>query len=331
MAPFPDAANILFWPAMIRTRLPMSKLSTLARQRGFALVMVLWAAVVLALIAGGVARLSRADLNLSRNLIESTQAELAADGALWTAIYMIVNGDPADWHTDGTVYAWRFGDAEVRVRVRDEMGRIDINAASPELLAALFVAAGVGPEEATGLADAVEEYRNQDVKYPDDPGDPRNSGIVRRRRGPDPTFALTDELAQVPGMPRALPGRIADAITVYTAIASPRPGAASPLALAAIEGREFVEPGDVEDVSETVETLALGNRPAVLSEPAEPAEAARGSPRVLHIEAEAVSAGGSYFAREAVIALDRRETLGYRLRLWRRGTRVLFPVPEEAR
>lgn len=306
---------------MSRTRLAMWKPSTLARQRGFALVVVLWAAVLLALIAGGVTRLSRADLNLARNLVEGTQAELAADSALWTAVYMITNGGPEPWRTDGTVYAWRFADAEVRVRVTDELGRIDINAAPPDLLAALFVAAGALPEDATLLAEAVAEFRNQGVEDDD------TQGTGRAPRAPQARFALTDELQRVPGMSPALYNRIADAITVYTGRASPGIEAASPLVLAAIEGREFAEPDDVQDVRANGETLALGDSPAVLGESA---ESTKGVSGLVHVEAEALSAGGSYYAREAVMALHRRKGLAYSLRLWRRGARVLFPALEEA-
>ena len=216
---------------MTRIMPPMPKPPSLARQRGLALIVVLWAAILLALIAGGVARLSRADLNLARNLVEATKAELAADSALWTAVHAIVNGGPDAWRTDGTVYAWRFGEAEVRVRVTDELGRIDINAASPELLAALFVAAGTAPEEATALADAVVEFRNRGVE------DPEILNTGRLSVGPDAAFALTDGLAQVPGMPPALQNRIAAAITVYTGQARPRRGVASQ------RGREEKEGG----------------------------------------------------------------------------------------
>jgi general secretion pathway protein K len=315
---------------MTRTRPQLPKPPTWARQRGLALIVVLWAAILLALLAGGVARLSRSDLNLARNLVESTKAELAADSALWTAVQRIVNGGPSAWPPDGTVYAWRFGEAEVRVRITDELGRIDINAASPELLAALFVAAGTAPEEATGLADAVVEFRNQGID---------DTEILRTERSPVgrvATFALTDGLAQVPGMPPDLQNRIAPAITVYTGQARPRRGVTSPLVRAATEGSALAEPldetadepADEANLPATVEMPTLGGAPVVLGEPAQPT---RGFSGLIHIEAEALSAGGSHFAREAVISLNRREGLPYRLRLWRRGARVLFPAPEEAR
>ena len=309
---------------MTRTMPQLPNPPSPARQRGLALIVVLWAAILLALIAGGVARLSRADLNLARNLVEATKAELAADSALWTAVYTIVNDGPTAWPADGTVYAWRFGGSEVRVRITDELGRIDINAAPPELLAALFVAAGIAPEEATELADAVVEFRNRGIE---DPGSFETGKIFGN---PVTAFALTDGLEQVPGMPPELQNRIAEAITVYTGQARPRRGVTSPLVLAAIEGGvlDEAEPEDEADISATDEPPVLGDSPAILREPDEPMRASSG---LLHIEAEALSAGGAHFAREAVIALERRGALSYRLRLWRRGARVLFPAPVDAR
>ena len=88
------------------------------------------------------------------------------------------------------------------------------------------------------------------------------------------------------------------------------------------------DPVDKANLTATVEIPTLGGSPIVLGEPAEPT---RGFSGLLHIEAEALSDGGSYFAREAVIALNRREALPYRLRLWRRGARVLFPALEDTR
>ncbi len=300
-------------------RLPMP-----VRQRGIALVVVLWAAIILALLAGGVLRLSRGDLNLTRNLIESTHAELAADSALWTAVYTIVNGEADAWRSDGTVYAWRFGDAEVRVRVTDELGRIDINVAAPELLAGLFAAAGAEPEEANSLADAVVAYRDEKVeRISGSDVDPRSGAL-------GVGFAVVDELEQVPGMPPQLYRQIAPAITVYTGQPRPRAEVASPLVVAATEGRVIADADGGSGggaISVEVESAEpLGDSPEAMGEPGEVQARVSG---LLRIEAEALSAGGSYFAREAVVALSGRGLPPYRLRLWRRGARTLFPIDHE--
>ena len=191
----------------------------------------------------------------------------------------------------------------------------------PICLGALFVAAGTVPDDATGLAEAVVEFRNRGVE------DAEIAGEERRPRAPQARFKLTDELQRVPGMSRALYSRIAGAITVYTGRASPKIEAAPPLVLAAIEGREFVEPEDAEDVPAAGETPAMADSPAVLGETTESTTSGSG---LIRVEAEALSAGGSYYAREAVMVLGRRTGLAYQLRLWRRGARVLFPASQDA-
>jgi len=304
---------------MTRSPPPIAKPPIWTRQRGLALVVVLWTAILLALIAGAVTRLSRADLNLARNLAEGTQAELAADSALWTALYRIVNEGAQAWPPDGTVYAWRFGEAEVRVRVTDELGRIDINAAPAELLAALFVAAGTEPEEANLLAEAVVEYRDLRIEIAERSAEAEGAAPVV-------PFALIDALEQVPGMTAELQRRIADSITVYTGEARPRSNAMSPLVLAATEERVLGGADDQAANPVADETPVLGDSPVRLGAPEEPTRVISG---LLHIEAEAVSAGGAHFAREAVVALERRRELSYSLRLWRRGIRVLFPVSDD--
>ena len=136
---------------------------TRAGQRGLALVMVLWTAVILALVAGSVTRLSRGDLQLVRNVTDATHAELAADAGLRRALYEIAAA-PGTWRTDGGIYGWRFGDAELRVEVSDELGRIDINQASEALLAGLFDAAGAAdPERIAAATTAYREARRTEA------------------------------------------------------------------------------------------------------------------------------------------------------------------------
>lgn len=310
---------------MIRTRPATPKRSTPARQRGVALIAVLWVSIVLALLAGQVTRLSRSDLDLARNLLEGTRAELAANSALWTAVYIILDGGPEAWRTDGTVYAWRIGEAEVRVRVTDEFGRIDVNAAIPPLLASLFRAAGVETEEATALAEAVAAFRKQDTE--EHVG--RRAARPRDRLGVP--FAAIEALYQVPGMPPGLVDRVRPALTVHTGKGWPEEESALPLVLAAMEERVLLEEaagdgsgGELPPATDDVQSLK--ESPAVLREPE--------NPRVIHadimrIEAEAVTGAGFHFAREAVVSFGSRPGAPWEFRLWRRGHPVLFPAPTE--
>jgi len=302
------------------------------RQRGLALVVVLWAAILIALVAASVIRLSRDDLNLARNLTEATRAELAADSALWTSVYMIVNGGAEAWRVDGTVYAWRIGEAEVRVRVTDELGRIDVNTAPPELLAALFAAAGADEGDAIALAEAVDEHRLSLVTEPATGG--------QQPMAPGVAFSLAEGLLQVPGMPAELVERLGPAITVYTGEPRPRSASMPALVRAAMAGLDDSAAAGDESTGQTADTATqrragpapvgeqdLGDSPAILDEAGDGQGARSG---LVRIEAEAATEGGAYFAREAVVTLRGRGDRPYRLRLWRRGVRSLFPATAAA-
>ncbi|MDX1483405.1 MAG: type II secretion system protein GspK, partial [Alphaproteobacteria bacterium] len=119
------------------------------RQRGIALVAVLWALVLLAVIAATVSRESRTQSRLARNFVDGAQAEALADGGVHRAIDGLSRPVAAGgWRVDGTVYGWRRPDGEVRIRIEDEGGKVDLNRAGAALLRDLFLAAGAEPARA---------------------------------------------------------------------------------------------------------------------------------------------------------------------------------------
>ena len=163
------------------------------RQRGLALVSVLWAIAILSLIAAAMLTASVTSARIGRNVWDATRAGAVADAVVNRAILSLmdertkrqprVDGVPADMVYDGM---------HVRMWVQDESGEININTAEKALLQALFTAQGLGDAAASALADA-----------------------VIARRSPQAPYQATDDLLSVPGMSRTLFGRIAPLITVY--------------------------------------------------------------------------------------------------------------------
>lgn len=70
------------------------------RDRGFALLIVLWAVVLLALLATRLMAAGRTELQLSANLRGAAEAEAAADGAVQEAMFHLLNPSDA-WRADG--------------------------------------------------------------------------------------------------------------------------------------------------------------------------------------------------------------------------------------
>ncbi|MDQ2090848.1 type II secretion system protein GspK [Marimonas arenosa] len=264
-------------------------------------------------------QISRGDLRLARNIAEATEAELAANSALRRAFYEVAAGSIGGWRTDGAVYGWRFGQSEVRVSITDELGRIDINFASTDLLTDLFEAAGARYPEA--LAEAVDAFRKQRRAQTLRAGVSPSADILTEL-GLGVPFTSTEDLQNVAGISQALVQRLRPSITVYSGRALPVIAAAPPLVRAAVNAAD-ISTSAMPNTYLEVPAEGLTEAPTLLSAP--PGPGTRGS-GVYRIQAEALTAGGSHFAREAVVALrSKRQKVPYDVRLWRRGARLHFP------
>ena len=128
------------------------------RQRGTALLLVLWVTVLLAALLIGVAAASRSQSQAALYGAERVRAELAAEAGLAHAVAGLRAPDLRDqWVPDGRPYDFEFDGAKVRVQVVDVSGLVDLNASPPDLLGDLFAAAGVDRARADRFADIAAE------------------------------------------------------------------------------------------------------------------------------------------------------------------------------
>ena len=207
------------------------------RQRGVALLLVLWACALLAVLLGGYAAVVHTEAVLARHQLAQTRAHYAAEAGLMRALRGLHDTRAKQrWIGDGRLYTMSYDGAEVRIRAVDESGKVDLNSASPEVLQGLFRAAGAAPDAAQALAMRVVEWRSPsafDGTAGDAAGYATAGRHYRPRHGP---FASVEELQMVLGMTPALYRLVAPAVTIWAGNASPDPNTAPPLALAAIPG-----------------------------------------------------------------------------------------------
>ncbi len=217
------------------------------RQRGVALLLVLWACTLLAILLGGYAALARTEGLQARYQFAQTQAHYAAEAGLMRALYALQDPQPARrWTGDGRPYAFDYDRAKVVVRAIDEGGKVDLNAGSPEVLRGLFQAAGLNAAEAQALAGHVLDWRNPTVLEGDAASQRAAYKAAGRDYGPrGGPFASIEELQMVLGMTPALYRQVAPAVTIWAGTASPDPNTAPPLALAAIPG---MTPAQLEQI-----------------------------------------------------------------------------------
>ncbi|MEO8809538.1 MAG: type II secretion system protein GspK [Rhodanobacter sp.] len=209
-----------------------------SRQRGVALLLVLWACTLLAILLGGYAAMARTEGLQARYQFAQTQAHYAAEAGLMRALYGLQDPRPKErWSGDGRPYTITFDQATVVVRTTDESGKVDLNSDTPEVLRGLFHVAGMPLEQARQLSDRVVEWRG--IPTMANEGDNQRAAYAAAGRDYGPRhgpFAAIEEAQMVLGMTPALYRRIEPVLTIWAGNSSPNPNSAPPLALQAIPG-----------------------------------------------------------------------------------------------
>ncbi|MET0255114.1 MAG: type II secretion system protein GspK [Luteibacter sp.] len=211
---------------------------TAARQRGVALLIVLWGCTLLAIMLGGFAALARTEGLQARYQFAQTRAHYAAEAGVIRAIEGLQSLDmDSRWVADGRVYNFAFDDAKVVITIVDEDGKVDLNAASDDVLTGLFKAAGADDDKAKRLSSAIQDWRRAgDAALPNGAKQPQYEAAgldYGPRNGP---FATVEEGRMVLGMDAALWAKVAPALTIWSGRERPNTEHAQPLALAAIPG-----------------------------------------------------------------------------------------------
>jgi general secretion pathway protein K len=313
-------------------------------KRGIALISVLWISVLLALIAASFTRTSRTEINLTRNMVENAKAEALADAAInRAALGLFSRPSQGGFRVDGTVYLWRFGDADILFKITDEGGKVDLNAASVDLLRKLLRALGAGPEVSRAVSAAIVDFRDFDDDREQGGAEDRDyqqANLLQNAK--DAPFELVAELQQVLGMTPRLYKLIEPLVTVYSGQARPHGKLADPIIQEILKRDAAFAEGKSEDESEggsergepsepTLDgeiTIPQGSdAPLALSEDG---TNARSPVSIFTIHAEARIEGGGVFARKAILRVGARRGKAFRVFVWQPTAVVLFPSYDEA-
>ena len=304
-----------------------------SRSRGLALISVLWVVALLSVLAIGILHTGRTDAQLARNLVEAAQAEALADGAIEVALaHLMAPISSGGWRQDGATYGWRTDGGEVRVRITEEAGKIDLNAAPDELLVALLQASGLERTEAARLAATIIDFRDED-KLPG-PGGAEDPDYLRAgapHGARDASFYIIDELQQVLGVSAAVYSRIAPALTVHSGRQFPVGASAPRIVREALLIEDPGADGDLlpaEELSPGFDIEVRSTTPTLLDDGPVRAEDQAGEEQApLLIRSEARLDGGARFAREAIaVPVPDTPAAPYLILEWRQGA-DLEPAP----
>lgn len=198
------------------------------RQRGAALLLVMWLILLLSGLVAGYAAAARIESMQGNGLARGAASGEAARAGVEYAASRLLDPDPARrWASDGRSYRFAFDGAQVEVAVRDEAGKIDLNAAGHPLLLEFFVALGENRDAASRLAGAILDWRDEDSLTQPAGGaeDPSYQAAGLAWGAKDAPFETVAELEQVLGMRPALYASAAPYLTVFSG--APMPDARS--------------------------------------------------------------------------------------------------------
>ncbi|MDP2901650.1 MAG: type II secretion system protein GspK [Methylovulum sp.] len=195
------------------------------RQQGFALILVLWILSLLTIMAGSFALSMRRESSIIGGLKNNAQAAAVAESAIAIAELMILNPDPAKrWQANGSIYpiddadALGSDNAQVRIRLLSETGKIDINKADQKLLAALMANSPIEDElQQTKLVGAILDWRDEDDLINIEGAEKKEyqeAGLKYQPR--NKPFQTLDELQLVLGMDGTIYPWLTPLVTVYS-------------------------------------------------------------------------------------------------------------------
>ena len=292
---------------------PLAKMG--GRQRGIALMLVLWVITLLTIIAVGLTATQRTEINLAANQVASASFRAQADAAIQFAALNLLTQPPvatqeealdtqAFWVPDGQPRVWGLGEQMLEIRIINEASLIDLNTADRDLLLALMMAVGLQDAEPDSLVDAILDWRDADelhlVNGAEDL-DYEAAGLPYGAK--DGPFDSLEELQQVIGFNKELYEILTPALTVSSGQATPEPTFAPPLVQAALQGISL------EEMQDRLETET-----AILEET--PTPKGRGGP-LYRIQVRWRAPGGTFRFMESLVRIQQGISPPVEI-LWRR-------------
>jgi general secretion pathway protein K len=260
--------------------------AAVTRQRGFALLIVLWTIVLLALLVAQFTTTGRTEVQVAANLRANAVTEAAADGAMYEAVMRLVQGT---WLPDGRLRVIRVGDAAVEVRITNQSRKVNPNTAPVPVIQALL--GNVGAGKAAALARAIVDWRSNGAQSLTGGTKLSQYQAAGLRYGPgNQLFDSVDEVGLVVGMTPAVLARLRPFLSIY---------------------REGDPPAPADLPTTVAEVSATTGDPWYFG--------STGRVMVVMIDATSVGARGGRFTRQAVVRLRAEASLDqapYQILTW---------------
>ncbi|CAI8834830.1 type II secretion system minor pseudopilin [Methylocaldum szegediense] len=207
-----------------------------ARQQGVALILVLWILALMTIMAGSFALSTQRESSLIINSRDRAKAVALADGGIHYAMFMLSLPNAAQrWRADGTPYRVTIGGVPVEVRIFDEGGKVDLNAARESTLRTLLSKVTQDEDLAVKLTDAILDWRdNDDLKRLNGAEAAEYLAAGLDQMPQNRNFLVLEELRGVLGVTPSLYRKLEPLFTIYSNADGVNPAKASASVLLAL-------------------------------------------------------------------------------------------------
>jgi len=282
-----------------------------AGREGFVIVAGLWILIVLATLVSVFSIYVGNSAQALAVMGDGLEVDSLVSTGVELSVYRLTAPTTGLRPTRG-VFRFRLGTANVVVSYLPENARIDINAASKDMLAGFFAGLGASAEEADWSAERIVGWRTPPKRGAPAPEDElyRSAGRTYLPRGAP--FAHLSELWLVHGLPPALILRAMPFVTIYTGKPEINVFDAAPEVIAALPG---MSPAKLTSFLSRRETIPQDpDALPLLLGPDQPGATAEGSPAV-RIRAQIAFDNGRKTASEVVVFMG-ADSEPYRVLSW---------------
>lgn len=228
-----------------------------SRERGLALLIVLWVIVAAALIVSSFSVTVRSSIGFVASEVKLSRLEALLDGGVEIAAARIIDENARQrWRPNGRSHTVRFEDIELTISIRDANGLVDLNKADKELLHRLLRQFTDSEQRAVLLRDRILEARDAGKGKPDD-----LKADDRPRPPPSVPFIDVGQLRSVEGMTPEIFRRLMPFVTVYSSDGRIAPWAAPDEVLLSIPNMTRGDIGRLRDAQGSRKAMeaALGS------------------------------------------------------------------------
>jgi len=188
------------------------------KQKGLAMVIVIWVLSLLTIMAGSFALTMRRETTVISAVKDNAMMQAIAETGISIAQNMLFLPDEnRRWRADGSIYILNYQGAEIRVRVLSEHGKIDINKADEVLLTAMMSSIEIELTQQQQLVSAILDWRDKDDLVHTNGAEKAEyeaAGLAYQPANKD--FQLIDELQMILGMDHIIYQQLKPLITVYS-------------------------------------------------------------------------------------------------------------------